>query len=674
MNAPLPIRIFARPGIRRCIAIVAFLGVSWHAAAQRRAPEVEPQLFRFGLTGGSLGFYGEGTEEETSYKSGLSSTYQRTFEGPLLGLGAEGSIYHPNLFQFNLAGDGALGWTQEKVTTSLGTTMNRSSFDFLGNAYGNATVLANKPYHSSLFATRNHNYRDYDFFNRVTVDGLRYGVNTGYRNGPLPFHLTLSRQEEDTTGFGSLTSLQQTTLNLDAHNDRSSGKTSFRYTYDDFQRSAGSRTASGIGHSFGISDRETFGGRKNIELNNSLGYATREFTDSPSQDLSANSDLTIKHRPNLTSSYYGNYYRNEVNSVVAENYDTSAGIQHRLFASLTSGLRVRVSQYNLTSPAGSSESTQYLGTWSESYTKRLSDSARLTIGGSIGRSHADQKSSSVISMVGEAHTFNSGGALPDSFFLNLPNVNESTIEVFDQTRAIHYIRGVDYSVSAAGLQTMIRLIEPNPSGLTRTTPVLVDYQAAAQGTGSSDGLLSDAQIRLDLFNGMWGIYGRFNSSDYTADKGVLVQDVTSIAFGVDFSRNWLRAGIEYQIYDATFSAYNSLRLYQTMLFRPEESSTLTLNFAEGWTDYKTASRTEQFYSFISQYHHALTRHLGLDLDAGVSQRFGADADQTQAAVRPGFSYTLGRLSVKAGYDFEYLESLTQERVKHMVFIRASRSF
>src|SRR6185369_12337411 len=123
----------------------------------------------------SVGAYVEGLREEANYRSGVSSSYSRWFAGPLFGLGVDGSIYHPNLFRYDLSGDFTVGWAEETTTTSQGTSLRRSDFDYFGNFSGNATVFANKPFAANLYATSSHAFRDYDFFNRVEVDSLRYG-------------------------------------------------------------------------------------------------------------------------------------------------------------------------------------------------------------------------------------------------------------------------------------------------------------------------------------------------------------------------------------------------------------------------------------------------------------------------------------------------------------------
>jgi hypothetical protein len=663
------------------LVLLAALGMGTSAFAQRRPLDVEPRPFTMRFNGGSVGFYVEGVREETSYNSGLSYTVERIFYGPSIALGAEGSVYHPNLFQFTLAGDFAAGQSDETTTTTFGKSLERSGFDYIGDANFNATILAYKPYRSHLYASTGHAFREYDFFNRVRVNTVRYGASGGYSRGPVPFTVSLARREEQIDGYGYRSGLAETLFNIDARNERDWGSSSFAYAFNDFTRTSDSaRDVSGLQHSVGLSDRENFGTGDRIDWRNNASYTVHELRDSPrdgtpSDALAANSALTFQHRPNLSSFYEGHYLRDEADAVVSENYDGGMGARHQLYQSLHSSVRLQALNFSSKRPGGDFESRQYSGSWSEYYTKKLGETARLSLGGGYGRSHTDQDSTTVVPVRGEAHKFNEGGPLVDSFALRLFNVVGTTVEVFDQGRTIRYVKDRDYTLTLLGGRTVLQLMVANPVGLTRDTALVVDYEASAQGSGTIDGEYTDAQIRLDLFSGMLGLYARYNDQEHTGSRGIIVEDVTTTTFGTDFHYRWFRAGAEYQIYEATFSTYDAVRLYQSFAITGDDQSSFSVTFSEGMTEYENARGREEYYSMISRYHQQFTRRLGFDLDAGFSQRFGTVGEQTLAAVRPTLNYNIGQLSVRMGYEFEYRESQSsEERFRHMLTFRARRSF
>jgi hypothetical protein len=680
------------------IALLAGMALSARAQPLRyRLPPEDPQWMKWKITSSSVGVYSEGVFEQSRFTGSSSVNYSRLFVGPSLGLGFQGSIYHPNFCRFIFDGEGAFGWGWENIEST--TTSKRSQFEQLGTFQTTLYLLSPKPYASQISAAYDHTFRDYDFFNRTIVDTWRYGGQTGYREGPVPFTITythLDERDQNVISLNTVTnvtaggktnvttravfgtsSLQENTLTFEAHNEREVGTTRFVYTMSDFQRSDVGPESSGRDHTIGVADSELFGAQKQIQWNNDVGYSMRRFTDSPGDDLNANSRLSIDHTPTITTFYDANYYHNNFESASSDSYNGSLGIRHQLYESLISTLR-GYGQYYDASGEGGSTVTKRLGTsLSEAYSKRLSSEAHLTIGGTIDYSHTDvDQTGSIITVIEERHTFPTGvgGGPIDTFFLNLPNVFPATIIITDQGRTQTYIQGLHYTVSQNGLLTMITRMSVAggiPSGAT----VLVSYNAAPSPSGSYDTVNGLLQVRLDFWNGLLGIYGRANSIQNRGTPGLVVQDLNAVAVGVDTSWRFFRAGGECEIYDSSFSSYRAIRFYQSFFFRPSDASSLNFDFTESWTRYLDADRDEWLYSFISRYHHRLTYRLGADIEAGVSQRYGPGVDQTLAAFRPGLEFAMGKLTAKIGYDLEYERFLnSEERLKHMFFVRLKRTF
>src|SRR5207302_6962387 len=123
------------------------------------------------------------------------------------------------------------------------------------------------------------------------------------------------------------------------------------------------------------------------------------------------------------------------------------------------------------------------------------------------------------------------------------------------------------------------------------------------------------------------------------------------------------------------SDYRAARLFQTATFHLEEGSTLSLDLLESWIDYVTAHRQEQDYRFLTRYHRALTHRLGVDVDAGIDLRRGQGVDQLLATFRPTLKYIMGKMTVDAGYSYEYQLFLNnEEHNKQMFFLRLRRHF
>src|SRR5262249_9725578 len=150
--------------------------------------------------------------------------------------------------------------------------------------------------------------------------------------------------------------------------------------------------------------------------------------------------------------------------------------------------------------------------------------------------HTDQESIGTVQ--NERHSFTEGGPVPDSFFLNLPNVIEFTIVVTDVNNTQPpLLLNFDYRVTQFGSRTVIEKLHP---GVPNN--VLVDYPPEPTPPRSYDPLSEGFQIRFDLWQNLLGFYTRVNLSANNAPAELRVQNVTTYTFGTDLTWRWLRAG------------------------------------------------------------------------------------------------------------------------------------
>jgi hypothetical protein len=690
MNARLP---------ERGLPVVLMLAGSLLSARgqflYQQAPE-EAQLFKCRINSGSVGVYSEGAYEWSQYSGSTPVNYTHIFVGPSVGLALDGSIYHPNLARFNFTGEGAYGRFQENIH-SVSSTYN-SGKEFLGNFVSYLNLFDTKPYVSVASASLIHTYRNYDFFNRTVVDTLRYGFQTGYREGPLTFGVTAWHQDEQDvypSGFQNVTNvtsggktnvttkslyqtsnLTQDTLTFDAGNEHPTGSTRFNYGYNNFTRSGFAQQNGGTDQVLGFSDTENFGSRKQILWNTDAGYVMRRFTDGPSDDLNANTHLGIDHTPTVSTYYDANYYNSTAGPDNSDSLDGSVALRHQLYQSLTSTFKTSGQQYESSSPGGSSDTSQYGGSINEAYVKQINSSTHLFANGMVELDHTEvNQVGSSVSVINEPHAFSNGagGAPVGTFPLNLPNVDQSTIVVKDLTQTITYTQPLDYTVSQNGIITF--LTRTGGSTIPIGATVLVSYTATPSPSGSYNTLIGLLQMRIEFWNGLLGVYGRLNTVQNNGTPGLVVQNLDAVDVGSDVNWHVLRAGLEYEIYNSNFSSYRLTRLYQSLLFNPDEVTRLSFDFSQSWTHYLDADRNDQTYTFINRFNRHLTRRLGFDVEAGAMLRYGPGVDQTLITFRPGLEFAMGKLSVKMEYDFEYDRFLqTQEEIKNFFFIRAKRVF
>jgi len=654
----------------RLVAIVA-LAASFPVRAQLVSkPIQEPEFLRLHVTDVGAGLYSEGRFEEVNI-NGTTASHDRFFIGPLLGLSADGSLYHPNLFRYVINSEGALGWAEDNIT-SQGKTVSRSEFEYLGHVGGNADILSTKPLHATLFGDYDHSYRDFDFFNRTTVDSSRYGARIAYDRGPVPMSATYTHLDEEASGFQTSTVSHQDIINFNAHNQRTRGSSALNYSYNDYTRSDAGHLGQGTSQTVTASDNERFGANEQVRLNANSSYTRRDDVER-SDELLAAVNLNAEHRNNLSTLYDFTYDNYQANNFDSSSYIGRVELRNQLYDSLTTSLIGQASDYEANDARSTGYTRRYGGGLGEVYTKHIGANHRLRVSNSFLVEQVDQQGIGTVE--NEHHTFSEGfGSPPGTFFLNLPNVNTATIVVTDESHTQPgWVRGIDYGIQQNGERTLIVRLPGSRIGLTDT--VLVDYQATPVGSGQYQAITDTVQVRLDLYKNLWGIYSRVNLFLNDADPNLRVPNIVSYAFGTDISWRWLRSGAEYEIYDSDLSHYTAARLFESASFNLDADSALSIDFSQTWTDYIDAHRQEEDYRFVSRFHQNVTPHLRFDVEGGIDLRRGEGVDQTLATVRPGLDYVIGKTSIKAGYDFEYNLFLDrEERTRHLFFLRVKRVF
>lgn len=653
-----------------CLA-VAYASTA-HGEAGSRARflvPIQPQALRLQITEVALGAYAEGSYHETTLDSShQTSRYQRYFIGPDLTLGLQGSIYHPNFILFHFLGNVAYGYSDQQ-TQSGGRTDSSQDMQILGNFRFAADIFPNKPLHGTLYSDYGRSYREYDFFTQVTTEILNYGTRLAYTDRQLQLNLTYAHSTESVSDTTAPYDSDQDTVYFSLHHDRVNSDTTLDYTYTHYDRPDIGAEGQTSSHTLNLADTEQFGHRNQYRWNSSTSYDHRETTANTEDQFGIGTGLTIEHTPRLSTSYDTSYSRFESTGFTSQSYGGQAGLRHQLYESLTTSLSANASRSESDARDTHGDTTSYGGGITESYTKRLTDQHRLALDASYTISHVDSHSSGVA--INEQHTFPKP---PDSesFFLNLPNVDTTTIIVADTTTLLPYTPGLDYDILVNGSRTEIRRLIGGtiPEGAT----VRVDYSAQPTPAGDYESDSELAGIRFLLFNGTWILYARVNRTGNNAPADLHVPELIAYTAGSYFTWHWLRAAAEYQRYDSTESEYQTIRFNQNASWRLTPVSATSLGLSQSYTDYISSHRHSSDYRLTAGYHHGLNSHLRADANAGLAYRQGT-GDQLIAMARPELSYTYGRTSLQLRYNYEYsLYFNSEERHKHTFSLRLRREF
>jgi len=234
---------------------------------------------------------------------------------------------------------------------------------------------------------------------------------------------------------------------------------------------------------------------------------------------------------------------------------------------------------------------------------------------------------------------------------------------------------IDYQLIQLGELTEIRLMVGS-SMLTNGDIVNVSYDSESLYNAAFETVSGNVEIRLDLF-GKFGVYARMNTSDNNAPPQTLTEKMTDTVFGVDFSWRGIRASAEHEDHDSNFSKYQALHFNQSYSFSPTPASSFSLDFAQIFYHYPGTSDQTQ-YQFLTRFNSQLTYSLSWYLEGGYTLQDIQGTDQNYASARTGLTWARDKLSVRAGYQYNYqmISSgpVNEQRERNFLFAYLKRYF
>jgi hypothetical protein len=650
--------------------VMALLGGGKGAALAQRLSQADmPRLFRLQI---DQKYVDMNVEAEADFmQSGspaITTERDRLLVQPALGLGLNGSIYHPNFINFDLDTELGLDWQWARITgDGEGTDAN-----FLQRFHGSLDIMRQQPYSTSFYADKDLTYRDYDFFTRVRVDSERYGMRSGYSAGPVPFSLGAQHYEEVTDDFTRPASLTEDTVSFNAHNTRAAahGDTELTYNLNRFTRvDDGYSDQHGLNQSVNVFDSESFGTDGLAVLSSLLNYNSMTETPVPNDKLLLQENLRLKHHRNFNSFYEYAFDTASSGDADSRTHQSRAGLNHQLYENLSTTFDLHGFNSEASSPGSALVTRRYGTTLGEQYNRRLGTWGNLFLGvnGTVDREERNADGQS-LAILDEFHVLTDGTVT----FLNQPSVDASTVEVTDLSHTFVYLEGLDYELIDRGLMTEIRRIPggkiPNGGG------ILVSYTAVLQPSARYNAYTTGAQFRLDIWSGLIGLYGRWNFLDYSGAEQLQLRTLNDKVLGIDSTWRWLRAGGEYEWADSNFAPYERARLFQSALFRTGEGTTLGLDIDQTWSVFKDNNQKHKSLGFILRWEQALTSHLVWSTEGGVRFERDSTYDRDLATLRTGLNWVIGKLTMRIGYEF-YREVSDSSDIneRHYAVFRVRRS-
>jgi hypothetical protein len=613
--------------------------------------------------------------EQDSYnpkQGGTSSTSKQIYLAPAVGIGWNYFLYDPDLMTFSMLAEPGYNWQQN---SNDGSTSYQNTLLLNGTFTG--SLLQLKPYATTLNYDRSHEEYNYDFFNSATVDAQRWGVVSGYREGPVPSVVTYSQSHTDSTGLNYDSTSDQTTVGFQAQNQRHNDNlTSLNYQLNQFDN-----TTTGGGQNYSdtstsqsltVNDSEHF---TRSALNSSLFYEHIEGEGSPSDNVNLMLDYSIQHTPHLRS-FYGyslSDYSTDGNNSMANS--AHAGVQHQLYESLSS--TVTVNGGNTTSDSsGSTLDQNTVGvTGSEDYSKRLANWGHLSIGDTASYNYTEQTSTGDQQFIAnEAHTVQP----PFLFYLDQPQ-DVTWVSLTDSTGAITYVQGRDYQLVTSSNPWQVQIFIGGTSIILSGQVVKANYYAQPNPSGSYSTFNNSAQIRLDFWNNHAGLFVRYSFSDNQSDTpGFVLNSDDEFQAGGDMNWRRLRLAATYTDRNSTLYNYQSVITSESYTLLAAAKNSAGLDFNQQWSTYPSGgtngTQNIEYYSWTGHYDWHPVSGFSWHSEAGYQQQHGGGTDQDFIVARSFVSWVVGKLDVNLGYEFESQNYTTETRQRNFAYLRFRRNF
>lgn len=578
-----------------------------------------------------------------------------------------GSLFHPNLFEFGLAG--VFGLVQEEFEevvdgrkrddTNSGELLE---FDFTGRLFKTRdypmTVFARRhrgiiprPFVPSLETTTS----TYGFTWQYVSEKIPTSLQFNYTDAKLePFSLAGSREDE---GRQKNTELRFETEYIfsDRHSlslvydHKSVEEDPFDIDYDSDEVT--------------LTHRLEFGTRRQHSLRSEFNYVDQRGTID-FERTRLREELRLEHSDSLRSEIrFEAVDRSrglpgrDVPRVDETSYMLSGRLRHQLFDSQITRLRLFVHEQEFEPDLNI---TRWGGQFDIDYRKTNRWGVLHSHYGFRAERNDNDGESRRLDVIDETHTFRD----PDPSVLNNDNVIEGSIMVKSQDRVTIYQRGADYAIRTVGTRTEIERI---PFGrIADGDTVFVDYMFDIGGNFELDTIGHSFDIREDFDIGLTPYYS-FEWQDQSLSPrdatGALAEDITAHLVGVEFQKGSLNLFAEYEDHDSNINPFVSTRLGASYTHRFKSGATTSLRTR--WTDTELGPPTRRditLFTAEARHRHPITPNL--TVEGSVLYRDGedslsADTDGVDVSLAAEWYYraTELRLSLEhSEFDDEFTES------------------
>ncbi|NOX97086.1 MAG: hypothetical protein GXO98_03290 [Nitrospirae bacterium] len=589
---------------------------------------------------------------------------KRSFYKENLELSFEGSVYHPNLMNFNL--DAQFGLSQQKEESGIGKSFDTAS---LGNLRWVTNWLAKKPYAFSLFVDKRNFTRNYEFFERVKTERTAVGGRGRWENKIVPIYYSLEKSDTRERKTTRPSEERELIFNFGGNKTSAKGNSDTRldYTYSKSERSTpGIYEEKGRTHNLRLSNNLIFGKKEEKRLSSYIYYLTLGGTqDMDSINLSEG--LELKHSPNLSSRYSYDLNRVSDRGLKTTTQRGRFQIRHQLYESLTTtfnmhGYLTRATDYDEDS----------FGPGINLLYRKNIKVGFLTLNYNLTNDFKERRAfSQTILVFDESQTLTDGVVT----LLNNPDVDTGSIEVTDSGGTTRYVLNSDYTVSTVG--NRIQLSRIATGSIANGSTVLVDYTTSTNPSFDYVSLRQGAGIRTDFLEGKLGLYYRLMSQRYPYSEKVenmVLETTKGKIVGASFNFRPFYGSVEHEKYESSISPYEAYRVRQSFFLTLARRSTLSFQSSQSFTRFQNTGEKQRFYDFMTRYRTPLSSFTFFNMEGGYRRQKGANINLTLQTIRTYIEFQRGFLSFKIGYEFEDKDSWGDLRRDHYIYTEWRREF
>ncbi len=614
-------------------------------------------------------------EQQSKVGAGTTKSHESIFEEDLR-LDTAGSVYHPNLLEYSLAG--LFGLQQADFSERFGSEERHSGddttvyeFDFEGR------LLKKKPYPGTVFARRYRSLEARPFLSSLETTTTNYGFNWQYVDPKMPTSLQFNHTEvllrpldpREGNGTQRNTNLRfETGYKFSDSNvlsfvyDRQSVmEQPFALDYDSDELT--------LGH------RLDFGEQRGHRVESELSYFNQIGTYD-NERFRWRETLRLQHAESFRSWYqYELLNRTQgslagVDPIGERSHYFSATLEHRWYESLISQLNAygQLQDYDsglAIRRTGVQPSFEYRkknpwGVFLADYRVRLQNEDRS--GGALNAEVLDERL-----------TFRD----PEPAVISNPNVAAGTIIITAEDRVTQYRAGRDYRVRTVGDRVEIERV---PTGRIRDgQTVLVDYVFNVGGDFTLDTITHDASVRQNFGFGLSPYY-RFRLQDQEISppdaEGATPDNITAHIAGMEFAKGPLRTSAEYEDHDSTISPFTAVRLNAELTHRFEFGATGSVKGR--WSEVRRSgdqNRLTRFFTAEGRLRQTLPN--GLTLEGAALHRTEEDS---VSGGDNGFDFDFSlewivrETEVRFTYEFGRFEDDFSKNRNEAMFLQVRRRF